>query len=220
MGGYAVNFQYGRRGSSLQSGTKTPNPVTMARAMSVFEALLKEKLGKGYMPGATASCGVTQSMLGSSASIAQSIAERKAQRITGVLPQLLNENELDQAETYIDDPAWVMQQKFDGRRMLVRVGDRQSITGINRKGESVGLTKAVADNLLALGKTHFVLDAEAIGDMLYVFDVLEYRGGDVRDMPLHVRNKYLNDLLSGFAGGECDQGRATLREFSGKAGRI
>jgi bifunctional non-homologous end joining protein LigD len=26
-GGYVVNFQFGRRGSSLQSGTKTPQPL-------------------------------------------------------------------------------------------------------------------------------------------------------------------------------------------------
>ena len=29
-GGYVVNFQFGRRGSTLQSGTKTPEPVSYA----------------------------------------------------------------------------------------------------------------------------------------------------------------------------------------------
>ena len=47
-GGFVVNFQFGRRGSTLQSGTKTPVPVPYDRAKKVYDKLVAEKKGKGY----------------------------------------------------------------------------------------------------------------------------------------------------------------------------
>src|SRR5713101_3734240 len=47
-GGYVVNFQFGRRGSTLQSGTKTPEPVSYEKASKIYERLVAEKKGKGY----------------------------------------------------------------------------------------------------------------------------------------------------------------------------
>ena len=46
--GYVVNYQFGRRGTELSSGTKTDTPVSLAEATSVFDKLAKQKLGKGY----------------------------------------------------------------------------------------------------------------------------------------------------------------------------
>jgi bifunctional non-homologous end joining protein LigD len=199
--GYVVNFQHGRRGGALQGGTKTKAAVSLAKARSVFEAIVKEKLGKGYEPGASTNSGVVTPNIALAATAAQpsivaAAAAKKAARASGVLPQLLNAVTQDEAGSYLDDPNWVMQQKFDGRRMLVKVGAKGEIAGINRKGETVSLSQGVAEELLALGKQHFILDGEAIGDKLFVFDLLEYRGGDIRDLPLTNRYKYLTDLLS------------------------
>ncbi len=47
-GGYVVNFQYGRVGNALQSGTKTPTPVTLEEAEKIYTKLYKEKTAKGY----------------------------------------------------------------------------------------------------------------------------------------------------------------------------
>src|SRR3990170_703458 len=47
-GGYVVNFQFGRRGSTLQTGSKTPSPVPLDEALKIRERLLREKMGKGY----------------------------------------------------------------------------------------------------------------------------------------------------------------------------
>jgi predicted DNA-binding WGR domain protein len=47
-GGYVVNFQYGRRGGPLQSGTKTPEPVSLPEAEKIYEKLKNEKTNKGY----------------------------------------------------------------------------------------------------------------------------------------------------------------------------
>lgn len=45
---YIVNFRYGRRGSNLKAGTKTPEAVSHQKAESIFFDLEKEKRNKGY----------------------------------------------------------------------------------------------------------------------------------------------------------------------------
>jgi bifunctional non-homologous end joining protein LigD len=41
--GYVVNFQFGRRGSSLQSGTKTVLPVPPAQAQNLRAAYFRKE---------------------------------------------------------------------------------------------------------------------------------------------------------------------------------
>jgi len=48
-GGYVVNFQFGRRGKHLQTGSKTPQPVPHEEALEIRDAVLREKLNKGYL---------------------------------------------------------------------------------------------------------------------------------------------------------------------------
>lgn len=45
--GFVVNFQFGRRNNTLQSGTKTPAPVPSEKAKSIYDRLVAEKKGKG-----------------------------------------------------------------------------------------------------------------------------------------------------------------------------
>jgi bifunctional non-homologous end joining protein LigD len=44
-----VKFRYGRRGSTLNEGTKV-GPTDTASAIREFEKIVSEKLGKGYKP--------------------------------------------------------------------------------------------------------------------------------------------------------------------------
>lgn len=48
VGGFAVNFKYGKRGSKLAEGTKTNVPVSLILAEKVFTSLVREKTAKGY----------------------------------------------------------------------------------------------------------------------------------------------------------------------------
>jgi len=48
---FVVNFAYGRRGSTLSTGTKTNVPVDLERARTIFDKLVREKTAKGYTPG-------------------------------------------------------------------------------------------------------------------------------------------------------------------------
>src|SRR5262245_40558346 len=45
---YLVNFRYGRRGTELREGTKTPSPVPLAEAESLYRSVVVSKTNKGY----------------------------------------------------------------------------------------------------------------------------------------------------------------------------
>jgi bifunctional non-homologous end joining protein LigD len=60
------------------------------------------------------------------------------ERITGILPQLLNPIEEHELKSLIQDSRYCAQEKYDGRRVLIRKNGAQ-IHGINRKGLVIGL---------------------------------------------------------------------------------
>lgn len=45
---FVVNFRYGRYGSNLREGSKTPSPVTQDQATKVFDSIVVAKINKGY----------------------------------------------------------------------------------------------------------------------------------------------------------------------------
>lgn len=49
--GFGVNFAFGRRGSTLQTGTKTSSPVDHDSAKNIYEKLVRAKKAKGYTEG-------------------------------------------------------------------------------------------------------------------------------------------------------------------------
>ena len=173
--GFVVNFAYGRRGSTLNAGTKTTSPVAYAEAMSVYEKLVRSKTAKGYKPvgGVEASTG-----------IGMTVTDRE-QRDTGLRPQLLNPITENEVRTYLEDGRWCAQEKFDGRRMLLRKSGTE-IVAANRQGLCIGLPQAVATQLAARAG-EFVLDGESVGDTFFAFDLLENAAGDRRRLPYEAR---------------------------------
>jgi bifunctional non-homologous end joining protein LigD len=182
-GGYVVNFAFGRRGSTLQTGTKTNAPVSFDVAKKIYDKLVQEKMAKGYTPGAN---GTPYS------------GSDNAQRSTGVLPQLLNSIDEAHAEKLIADPAFWLQQKHDGKRVLVQCQDGM-ITGINRKGLSIDLPESIVTSAQSIGKA-CIIDGEAIADRLYAFDLLSLNGVDYRLRPYSDRHEKLFGLIEGGVG--------------------
>ena len=43
-GGFVVNYQNGRRGGTLATGTKTKSPVANDKAQTIYERLVREKI--------------------------------------------------------------------------------------------------------------------------------------------------------------------------------
>jgi bifunctional non-homologous end joining protein LigD len=162
--GYIVNFAYGRRGSTLTAGTKTADPVSLAEATKVFDKLVASKIAKGY-----------RALGGSLTPYQQSGGEGTD---TGIRCQLLNPIEKDELSRLLTDNRHCLQEKHDGRRLLVRKqGDE--ITGINRRGLIVALPDAIRQAVAAI-PFDVLIDGEAVGETLHAFDLLEAKGNDLR----------------------------------------
>ena len=121
--GYIVTFAYGRRGSTLTAGTKTPYPVSLAEASLVFDKLVSSKLAKGYQSG-NSGRPYRQSPIPNTGT--------DEGRDTGIRCQLLNPVEESDVQRLLGDKQHCLQEKHDGRRMLVRKQDYE-ISGINRR---------------------------------------------------------------------------------------
>lgn len=176
--GYIVTFQYGRRGSTLTTGTKTQNPVAYDKAVAIFDKLVASKTSKGYV-------------FGEEGTPYQGDVTRQ---VSGLLPQLLTVADEAEAARLLEYPDWAMQEKFDGRRMMLRKSD-SGVEAINKLGLIVGLSTAIGDAVTALPGT-VVLDGEAIGDRYVAFDLLSLGGDDLSDRPYRDRYAALAALLA------------------------
>ena len=177
--GYVVHFAYGRRGSTLQTGTKTNTPVDLETANQIFGKLVSEKKAKGYTEGAAGT---------------PYEHTEKENRVTGILPQLLNPIEESEVPTLLEDDHWCAQEKLDGKRLLLQK-EGTAIHGINRKGLVVGLPSPVVLAAHAI-PGDFLLDGESIGEKLHVFDVLSREGEDLCSLPYQRRAAILQTLLA------------------------
>ena len=178
-GGYVVNFAYRSRGTTLQAGSKTQAPVDYVIAKGIYDKLVREKTAKGYTPGEDGT---------------PYQHTDKHQKATGVHCQLLNAIEESDIPRFIRDPAYWMQEKHDGRRLLVQRHEG-IITGINK----LGLTVAVPETIETAAKAFaqdFILDGEAVGDVFHVFDLLSIDGYFTTALPYTGRCQYLINLLA------------------------
>lgn len=176
-GGYTVNFAYGRRGQANSTGSKTTSPVTLPEAEKIYNKLVSEKMGKGYKPDGDATVH-SQVAVGVS---------------TGLIPQLLNPINEDEITKYINDPSWLLQEKLDGKRIMVKV-DNGTVTASNRRGLICAIPSSIEQELSTLASG--VFDGELIGSTYHMFDVLEY-GQDMRGANTLRRFETLRALISG-----------------------
>ena len=175
---FVVNFAYGRRGSTLNTGTKTSSPVDYDAATLIYDKLVREKMAKGYTLGAD--------------SVAYSEGSRK---VTDIRPQLLNA--VESPDSLLMDDAFFLQRKHDGKRLLVRK-QGEDVIGINRRGIECGIPESIRVAALAM-PCDFLIDGEAVGDTLHAFDLLEIggtlNGSDIRHIPYRDRLIKLAQLL-------------------------
>ena len=178
--GFVVNTAFGRRGSTLSTGTKTSAPVYYDAALMIFDRLVREKRAKGYTEGAEGT--------------PYQHTENQSQ-VSGLMPQLLNAVDEAEAARLTSKPNWGMQEKKDGKRLLLRKAN-SSIDGINKKGLVVGVAETVVKTASEL-RGDFVIDGESIGDYLHAFDLLFLNGRDLRGESYNRRYSALLTLLAG-----------------------
>lgn len=180
-GGHVVRFAYGRRGTTLQTGTKTNAPVSYEEAKRIFDKLVAEKTAKGYTPGEDGT--------------PYQHTEKEALN-TGIQCQLLNPITAEEAEYYLNDLDFVMQEKHDGRRLLIQKKGTE-IIGINRQGLIVALPQPLLAEVGSYA-IDITLDGEAVGDTFHAFDLLALGASNWADKSYLDRLHRLMNVLAGF----------------------
>lgn len=177
---WVVDFQNGRRGKALRSGTKTLSPVSFEAAKKIYDSLVKEKMKGGYTPDV-------------SGAVFQGTVQ--GEQFSGCLPQLPTViRDADQIESMMKDSAWWVQEKHDGDNRQVRILADSSVEGINKRGLVVALPQELAD-AIACVPAPFLASGELVGSTLYLFDVQEVGGKDLRAKPYSERYVALENVV-------------------------
>lgn len=175
---WSVTFEYGRRGSSLTKRDKLQK-VPYETAKELFDEMCHERELKGY----------TQE-----AGVKPYVGSDKEGKISGELPQLLTDAEDNELEQFLTDDAWGMQEKIDGKRIIIRQKDHV-IEAINRKGLIVAIPEGIVSELSEID-LNFVMDGELVGDVYKVFDLLSYRDINLKKQSFKYRFTQLEELLT------------------------
>lgn len=183
-GGFVVNYQNGRRGGTLASGTKTKSPVALDVARKAFDKVAKEKM--------TAQPPYVR-MDGSGESF-QAVSAEMAEKSTGLVPQLLNDVPEGQVDAVLRSDEFIGQVKIDGQRRMARVS-AQDVVGSNRRGLQVPLPECIVQSLQGL---ECELDGEILGSRLFVFDILSVGERDLRGLGCKARKKVLESMIDLF----------------------
>jgi len=181
-GGFVVNFAYGRRGSSLRTGTKTQKPIPLDKAKAIYDKLVKGKVSKGYTEQDD---GVVYTSC--------------KEEHSGFMCQLLNPIDLSDVKRLINDDNYIMQRKYNGVRLPIE--NTGVVRGINRRGLYVGIStklKSAHEKVLSEKKlASYLMDGEGFRDKQAVFDIVELNGEDLRDKPYMERFNILIGLAEG-----------------------
>lgn len=199
-GEFVVAFAYGRRGSTLNTGTKYKGPLKH-KAVAAFVKVRDEKTGKGYMQ--TGTNGVAGfPPLGASGSGPASTPLKTPKIVSCPLGPCLASPTSEEpdvaAAPYLADDAWVLQEKFDGERLRVlRAPGAVHYLGFNRKGVELPLTPAVQEELQLLAVPNGVLlDGEFVNNVFHAFDcVLLDKDNHKVVEDFRQRRERLTDLL-------------------------
>jgi bifunctional non-homologous end joining protein LigD len=175
-GKHDVEVEWGRRGSSLNKGKKAVG-VALEAAEKTFAKLVREKTGKGYQE-------ITTDV--KPAAVAPPEGEGSGSKVQGKrakvgrAAQLLNAIEEDLVERLLADDSVIAQQKLDGVRVLVHVGE--TLVATNRAGQATEIAHDVLAGLEHLPRGTIV-DGELVphedGHRYWLFDVLSVGTEDV-----------------------------------------
>ena len=176
--GFIVTGFNGRRGGPLKAQPKIATPATYDEAKKAFDALVKSKLKGGYNPADTGAAYVVPADVGT---------------LTGIKLHLLTQVPESDVELYINDDRYLAQEKYDGERRPV--ARRETVIGSNKNGFQTTLPAAVVDVLTALPQDTEI-DAEQVGEVLYVFDVIKIAGECQRNLACLERKRKVDVLVN------------------------
>ncbi len=175
--GWVVDYTNGKRGSTLQSGTKTQTPVSYDAALKIFETTERAKLKDGYRSVENGRAFTHSESAGTEA---------------GLDVQLLTSIDMARCQKLIKDDDWVAQLKENGERRPLFIKDGL-VTGANRNGLLVDIPSSWQDEFSQFGNATF--DGEHVGEAYAVFDLLSLDGEDLTALPFAARYLRLTNLL-------------------------
>jgi bifunctional non-homologous end joining protein LigD len=223
--GHAVNFQYGRRGGSLNEGTKISG-ATLQSATKVYNNILNQKLAKGYDISSTS--GVDTRYTGptyATATVPQTRqTDRPARpssgfstlqrRVVDWNDEVSNEPSVEMSPTtrdviFVPQLLNVIEEEDietylnDDRFYMQEKIDGNHQAFHKTAGEVMvtnkkGLSIGFPESLKSAIQTEkdLLVDAEIIGDKFYAFDILEANGDDLRNLGYGKRYEVLKTLFS------------------------
>jgi bifunctional non-homologous end joining protein LigD len=194
-GDYIVRFAFGRNGTFLREGTKTPSPQPYGKAKKIYDKLVNEKLTKGYTSGARYKNGISPSSGVTTAptSAASTQGVNSPSNFSGILPQLLNFISEEEALELIENNDFIMQEKKDGKRTIVKVEARIA-KGINKKGSYIGISQVIAKEAQKSLEDIWI-DGEDVNCKLWVFDLLKRGNTDLSNLPYLERLDQLAEVV-------------------------
>lgn len=182
--GFVVNYQNGRLGSTLASGTKTKSPVALDRAQAIYDRLVKEKINGESR----------YSVVGAGSTSAAQIVTDKT--LSGFLPMLSTSIDEARVDELLRDDNYILQQKYDGERVQIVVTASGAVLGSNRRGIVRPLPLVLVRGLQdAQIPPKTVLDGELVGDSYWCFDLLQFNGQDCTPLPYAGRREHMGAAL-------------------------
>lgn len=183
---FSTVIEYGRRGRPMRQHSAYVGD-SLDQSKKIYEAKIHAKILKGYseQEGVTASTVLATPF-----------------PTTNVLPQLANtvdKETLMNLWDHWDVSYFIGQTKHDGERRTVGVDKTGKVMAANRRGLGVPLTAEIENTLQELYSVlqfPFILDCEDMGDHLAIFDILEWRHTNIRNLPFEIRHDMLFTLWS------------------------
>jgi len=172
---FTVKVAWGRRGSTLNTGSKAVK-VPLAAAQQKYDSLVREKTNKGYQP-------ITVEV--QPAAVAPPVGEGsgskapRARAKVGHAAQLLTPIDDDELDTFLVDDTMIAQQKIDGQRVIAHIGEAEILV-TNRDGQKTKVDMRVFEGLAYLPHGTIV-DGELMDDGYWLFDILQLGDEDVRE---------------------------------------
>jgi bifunctional non-homologous end joining protein LigD len=197
---FRVDFQYGRRGSTLTTGSKVQD-VDLTTARKAYNKVMGEKTGKGYQVMAGKSNGAFSTPV---ADIKKDTAWQSSdefvpmptrkfgsvKRVSAIpqQPHPIMEEDLDK---YLNDDRYGTSEKKDGKSMMV-YKNPGSFRATNKKGIDCGYPTDFEKGLANVDQ--IIANGEAIGQTLFLYDLLELDGEDLRPLGYQKRFERLSGL--------------------------
>jgi len=214
--GYRVMFEFGRRGSALRRDTKTNIPIGLTTAKSIYESLVNSKKAKGYKEIAQ-DTRVNQQNASLPIPVGPVKPSVSTQSTPVVSVQLLNPiDDEKEAERYLSDNDYWMQEKFDGKRIRLHFHGVGTVKIFNKQGKEIMCPADLGRSAMQLGSATIEcqLDGELVGMTYHVFDLLSFGGCNLEDKPYEERYDKLQslNLPAGMALAACYVNEAEKRE--------